>query len=121
VDNTADLNKPLSTDTQNALDLKLDLAKIGLANGAASLDASRKIPSSQIPPLSVNSVEVDSQAAMLALPDVEGTTAVRTDINKNYILSPDASILSNWVQLATPDASIQSVNGQTGTVLICYV
>jgi hypothetical protein len=57
-----DLNKPLSTDTQNALDLKLDLAKIGLANGAASLDASRKIPSSQIPPLSVNSVEVvDSQ------------------------------------------------------------
>jgi hypothetical protein len=33
VDNTADLNKPLSTDTQNALDLKLDLAKIGLANG----------------------------------------------------------------------------------------
>jgi hypothetical protein len=53
---------------------------------------------------------------MLALPDVEGTTAVRTDINKNYILSQaDASILSN--QLATPDASIQSVNGQTGTVL----
>jgi hypothetical protein len=38
---------------------------------------------------------------MLALPDVEGTTAVRTDINKNYILSQaDASILSNWVQLA---------------------
>jgi hypothetical protein len=30
----------------------------------------------------------------------------------------DASILSNWVQLATPDASIQSVNGQTGTVLL---
>jgi hypothetical protein len=29
----------------------------------------------------------------------------------------DASILSNWVQLAT-DASIQSVNGQTGTVLL---
>jgi hypothetical protein len=42
MDNTADLNKPLSTDTQNALDLKLDLAKIGLANGAASLDASRE-------------------------------------------------------------------------------
>jgi hypothetical protein len=39
---TADLNKPLSTDTQNALDLKLDLAKIGLANGAASLDAMGK-------------------------------------------------------------------------------
>jgi hypothetical protein len=50
---------------------------------------------------------------------IEGTTAVRTDINKNYILSQaDASILSNWVQLATPDASIQSVNGQTGTVLL---
>jgi hypothetical protein len=78
-----------------------------------------KIPSSQIPPLSVNSVEVVDSQAMLALPDVEGTTAVRTDINKKYILSQaDASILSNWVQLATPDASIQSVNGQTGTVLL---
>jgi hypothetical protein len=30
-----------------------------------------------VPPLSVNSVE---GLAMLALPDVEGTTAVRTDI-----------------------------------------
>jgi hypothetical protein len=61
--NTADLNKPLSTDTQNALDLKLDLAKIGLANGAASLDARENsiVPnSSTVSKLRV----VDSQAAM---------------------------------------------------------
>ncbi|MFB0904159.1 MAG: ice-binding family protein [Nonlabens sp.] len=120
VDNTSDSNKPVSTDTQYALDLKLDSSTLGLANGAASLDANGKVPSSQIPSLSVSSIEVvNSEAAMLALPDVEGTTAIRTDNNKNYILSQaDASNLSNWIQLATPDASIQSVNGQTGTVLL---
>jgi hypothetical protein len=56
---------------------------------------------------------------MLALPDVEGTTAVRTDINKNYIFCQ--SRCQHIIKLGPtghPDASIQSVNGQTGTVLL---
>jgi hypothetical protein len=54
---------------------------------------------------------------MLALPDVEGTTAVRTDINKKLYFVP--SRCQHIIKLGpTPDASIQSVNGQTGTVLL---
>ena len=120
VDNTSDFNKPISNTTQNALNLKLDIGNIGLANGAASLDASGKIPSSQIPSIPVSAVKVvNSESEMLALPGVIGTTAIRTDSNKNYILSnTNASLVSNWVELLTPAASIQSVNGKIGAVLL---
>jgi hypothetical protein len=121
VDNTSDSGKPVSIDTQNALNLKLDITKIGLAYGAASLDASGKIPSIQIPSMPISSVEVfNSQAAMLGSSGGIGTTAIRTDTNKNYILSAaDASLVTNWIELSNPAAGIQSVNGKTGsTVLI---
>lgn len=120
VDNVSDLNKPISNATKNALDLKLDSSRIGLAFGAASLDANGKIPSSQISSISVSAVEVvNSEAAMLALSGIIGTTVIRTDSNKNYILSnADASLLSNWVELLTPANGVQSVNGQTGSVLL---
>ena len=120
VDNTSDVNKPISSTTQNALNLKLDLANVGLANGAASLDSSGKIPSSQIPSMPVSAIKViNSESDMLALPGIIGTTAIRTDINKNFILSDvNASLASNWIELLTPAASIQSVNGKTGAVLL---
>ena len=49
VDNTSDANKPVSGPQQTALNLKQDLAKKGVANGYASLDASIKVPLAQIP------------------------------------------------------------------------
>ena len=49
VDNTSDLDKPISTATQNALDLKEDKSNKGIANGYASLDSNAKIPIDQIP------------------------------------------------------------------------
>jgi hypothetical protein len=68
VDNTSDLNKPVSTATQNALNLKLDVSKVGAINGAASLNSLGKVPSSQLPPLTFSSVDVvASQTAMLSL------------------------------------------------------
>ena len=120
VDNTSDLNKPLSILAQNAINLKFDRNKIGLAYGAASLDSNGKIPSSQIPFLPVSVVEVvNSELAMLALSGIVGTTAIRTDQNKNYILTKsDASLISNWVELLAPTADIQSVNGKIGNVLL---
>lgn len=120
VDNSSDLNKPISSAAKNALDLKLDSNKLGQANGAASLDANGKIPSAQIPSVSVSKVEVvNSEAAMLASSGGIGTTVIRTDSNKNYILSKaDATVLSNWTELLTPGGGIQSINGKTGTVLL---
>jgi hypothetical protein len=50
---------------------------------------------------------------MLNLNSIVGSIAIRTDQNKNYVLSQaDASVLSNWVELLTPGSPVQSVNGK---------
>lgn len=49
VNNTSDLDKPISTATQSALDLKLDNSLKGHASGLAELDGTGKVPSSQLP------------------------------------------------------------------------
>ena len=49
VDNTSDLNKPISTATQTALNLKEDKSNKGIANGYASLDSGGKVPVGQLP------------------------------------------------------------------------
>ena len=63
---------------------------------------------------------VASQAAMLALSTAEqGDIAVRTDINKTFILKQSPySTLANWQELLTPTDAVQSVNGKTGTVVL---
>lgn len=48
-DNTSDLNKPISTATQTALDAKLNNSQKGVAGGLAELDANGKVPASQLP------------------------------------------------------------------------
>lgn len=90
----------------------------GAANGFATLDGSGTLSTAQIPPLTItNTYVVGSQSAMLALNAHIGDVAVRTDVNQNFILqNVPASTLGNWVQLLTPAAPVQSVNGFTGTV-----
>lgn len=88
------------------------------ANGYAGLDANSKISSSQLPAIAItDTFVVASQAAMLALTAEKGDVAVRTDLNKSFILvdSP-ASTLGNWQELVTPTDTVTSVNGQTGAV-----
>ena len=87
----------------------------GANNGVATLDAGGKIPSSQLPPLTITSTYVvSSQAAMLALPANVGDIAIRTDINQTFILqTAPASVLGNWVEILSSEG-VQSVNGQTG-------
>jgi hypothetical protein len=121
VDNTSDVLKPVSNLTQSALNLKLDANKVGVANGTASLNALGKIPTDQIPAISFSSVKVlSNQADMLALSSaVIGSVVIRSDINKNYVLSAaDPSILANWIELLTPAPPVQTVNGYSGNVSI---
>ena len=95
---------------------KIDATQKAANNGVATLGNDGKIPSNQIPAISFQSaVVVNSQSAMLSLSNaVVGSIAIRTDVNKNYVLSVSpASTLSNWVELATP-SSVTSVNGATG-------
>jgi hypothetical protein len=54
---------------------------------------------------------------MLALTAQTGDVAVRTDVNKTFILTATpASTLGNWQELLTPTDSVISVDGQTGAV-----
>ena len=124
--NASEVNAQLATkisaaDAINAINLKLDANKVGALSGVASLDASGKIPTDQIPAISFSSVKVlSSEAEMLALGNaVVGSVVIRTDENKNYVLAAnDPSILTNWKQLLTPAPPVQSVNGLTGNVTL---
>lgn len=90
----------------------------GQADGLASLGSDGKIPTGQLPALAISDTfVVASQVAMLALTAEVGDIAVRTDLNKSYILkTAGASTLGNWQELLTPTDAVLSVNGQTGAV-----
>lgn len=95
-------------------------AQAGVADGLATLGSDGKIPTSQLPALAItDTFVVASQAAMLALTAEVGDIAVRTDLNKSYILkTAGASTLANWQELLTPTDTVLSVNGQTGAVTL---
>ena len=94
----------------------------GTGNGNIPiLDADGKLADSVIPKVAItNTWVVASQAAMLALSNAqEGDVAVRTDINKSFILKTAGyATLANWQELLTPTDSVTSVNGSTGAVTI---
>jgi hypothetical protein len=120
VDNTSDANKPISFLTNNALIGKIDASLINAPNGVAGLDANTKIPTSLLPPISFTAISVVANATemqALGTTSVKGTVCVRTDVSKSYVLNTDYSgSLSDWVELLTPGAPVQSVNGSIGVV-----
>ena len=66
---------------------------------------------------------VSSQATMLAISDaVVGNIAIRTDItgesNQFMLTALPASTLANWMQLPMAVSPVNSVNGQTGNVVL---
>ena len=121
VNNTSDLNKPISTLTQAALNTKVDKSSLAIANGVATLDASGKLVASEMPAISLSTVAVvNSDAQMESLTNaIVGSTAVRTDLSETFILqATPASTLSNWVELLSPTSAVQSVAGRTGAVTL---
>ncbi|MBI9008671.1 MAG: hypothetical protein JEZ05_01455 [Tenericutes bacterium] len=94
----------------------------GTGNGNIPiLDANGKLSDSVVPKIAMtNTFVVSSQTAMLALTTAqEGDVAVRTDLNKSYILKTAGySILANWQELLSPTDAVTSVNGSTGVVTI---
>ena len=123
------LNKTDTSTLSNRINYKLNISdttsllrksQVGAINGAASLDAVGKIPSVQIPAISFSSVDVVKDLAeMLELPNTKviGAIAVRLDSSKNFVLANlPASNRANWIELVTPNAPVQTVNGFTGNV-----
>jgi hypothetical protein len=89
-------------------------------SGYASLDSSGKVPSSQVPAIALSDTfVVASEAAMVALTAQVGDIAVRTDLSESFILTiAPATLAANWQELLAPADAVQSVNGNTGTVLL---
>jgi hypothetical protein len=90
------------------------------ANGYAGLDSSGKLSTSALPALALTETSVvASQVAMLALTAQPGDLAVRTDLNKTFILvTSPASTLGNWQELLTPTDTVTSVAGKSGAVTL---
>jgi len=105
-------------DNGDAVSLGYLVGQKGIANGIAGLDGSGKIPFDIIPASAIaDTFVVSTQAAMLALSAGVGDIAVRTDLNKSFILqSVPATTLGNWIELLTPTDSVLSVDGNTGAI-----
>jgi hypothetical protein len=106
------------TNAQDAVTLNYITTQKGVANGLAELDGSGLVPTHHLPALAITTTQVvNSQANMLALTAQVGDVAVRTDVNKSFILTATpASTLGNWQELLTPTDAVLSVDGSTGAI-----
>lgn len=96
---------------------------LGIVLGAGAgnvpvLDGAGKLATSVLPALALtDTFEVASQSAMLALDAQQGDIAIRTDLNKTFVLSSSSpSTLADWKELRTPTDVVLSVAGLTGTI-----
>jgi len=105
-------------DNGDAVSLGYLTGQKGIANGIAELDGSGLVPTHHLPALAITTTQVvNSQSAMLALTAQIGDVAVRTDVNKSFILTATpATTLGNWQELLTPTDAVLSVDGSTGAV-----
>ena len=106
------------TNAQDAVTLNYITTQKGAVNGLAELDGNGLVPTHHLPALAISTTQVvSSQAAMLALTAQIGDVAVRTDVNKSFILTATpATTLGNWQELLTPTDAVLSVDGSTGAI-----
>ena len=103
--------------------VKGDGSGVSIGTGSGNipvLNGSGKLADSVIPSIAItDTFVVTTQVAMLALSAEVGDVAIRTDLNKSFILQTSpASTLANWQELKTPTDAVNSVNGQTGAVTL---
>jgi hypothetical protein len=121
VDNTSDANKPVSTATQTALNLKINASTLGAANGVATLGSDSKLTSSQLPDIAVVDYlgTVATESAMLALTGQKGDWCIRSDLSTVWVITGSpSSVIGSWTQLSYPTAPVTSVAGKTGAVTL---
>ncbi len=103
VDNTSDVNKPVSTAQQTALNLKVDKSSIGAANGIVPLGSDSKIPAAYIPG-SID--EIDEFANLAAFPATGAT-------NKLYVALDTEKVYrwggSSYVEISPSPGSTDAV------------
>lgn len=88
------------------------LAEKGEPGGVATLDATTgQIEDDQIPASAVTETfTVTSESEMLALVAQLGDIAIRTDVNKTYILgAADPAVLENWKEVLSPGGNLSTL------------
>lgn len=99
-------------------------AYVDAGNGAGNvptLNANGKLADSVIPALAINEAfPVASEAEQLTLVAEMGDIAIRSDLNKAFVLggNGDPTVSGNWLELLTPTDAVLSVNGKTGAVTL---
>lgn len=120
--NDTDIARLADTSGVNTGDQDLNgyqlIAERAQADGYASLDGTGKVPVAQLPAAVItDTFVVASQSAMLALAAERGDVAIRTDLNKSFILATDnPGTLADWKELLSPTDAVSSVNGRVGAV-----
>lgn len=111
---------------------ELTLTKITNAGTAASRDvgtaegnlvavgADGKINETLLPKIAITDTHVVAdEAEMLALTAEKGDVAIRTDLNRSFILKQaPADNLANWLELKSPECTVFSVNGKQGDIVL---
>ena len=121
VDNTSDLNKPVSNATQTYIDnlsnststslaLKLDVDKVGVANGVASLDSNGIVPDTQVKPTGVNA---DTYGSDTTVPIIVVDSKGRITSASNTNIRPSSTTQTGVVQLN--DTVSSTSNSQAAT------
>jgi hypothetical protein len=97
VNNTSDLDKPLSTDTQNALSLCEKLINKNQINGYAGLDSNGKILLSALPPISGGFVYLGPWDADANIPTIQPLVGNNGDYYKVSIAgTTDIDGINKW-------------------------
>lgn len=94
---------------------------VGTAEGNVPvLGSGGKLDQNILPSIAITETfVVASESEMLALTAQVGDVAVRTDVNKSFILqNSPATTVTNWVELLAPDCKVLSVNGKVGAVVL---
>jgi len=79
------------------------------------------VPTSQIPAIAISEFlgRADNESEMTALDGQRGDYCYRTDLQSAcWLTTDDPTDADHWLQVALPTVSVQSVNGQTGTVVL---
>ena len=98
---------------------KEDKVNKNIPGGYAGLGLDGKLISSQLPSITIHGTfVVASQVEMLSIICETGDVAIRTDLNRSFILrGSNSTVLGDWQELLTPTDSVSSVFGRNGSVV----
>jgi len=113
VDNTSDINKPISNATQTALNAKEDSANKGQANGYAPLDSTGKLPLGYVTASIVNSVNGLTTSVSDLQTQVASLSAASTAAPDIIQVPFDTTVSGNFLNNIPSGSSTLSVTNFT--------